>query len=360
MSEYSNRHNFATKYRPLALNEVVGQRHVKAEIRGMIKSGRVPNTIFLFGPTGVGKTTLAYIIADLVNEVEDGEVNRDVIEADMALNGGIDETRNIIKMSKFAPYKKYRVFIIDEIQDASPNAKASLLKATENAPKKTLYIFCTNQPEKLPKTITGRGIKLQLETPLPEETLGLLQRVCKAENLYFGKKHDLLMKKIVNTTLSEPRNALSLLQQIANVNAGSKDPEAGMKLAVTMAGGLNHDSLAPAILAATYSGDCERVIKAVLDVSNGQYFTVLNVMLDVNEYVMANIADVRAYDTPARKKMRDSLKEVPDVGAAILVENALVDMRQQMTTVTVGDRALFLARLSNVAGKIASIKTKKG
>lgn len=142
----------AVKYRPKTWDEVSEQSSTKIILQQQLASGEVKNAYLFCGPAGCGKTTCARIFA---NDINKGEGNP--IELDAASNNGVDDVRNIIQQAKTKSINsEYKIFIIDECHALSNSAWQAMLKIIEEPPAKSIFIFCTTDPQKIPKTILSR------------------------------------------------------------------------------------------------------------------------------------------------------------------------------------------------------------
>ena len=142
----------ATKYRPKTFDDVVEQDSTKIILQQQLDSAEFRNAYLFVGGAGTGKTTCARIFASEINKHE-GEP----IELDAASNSGVDDVRNIIQQAKTKSLdSEYKVFIIDECHSLSNTAWQAFLKLIEEPPVKSIFIFCTTNPEKIPKTILSR------------------------------------------------------------------------------------------------------------------------------------------------------------------------------------------------------------
>lgn len=142
----------AVKYRPTTFDDVTEQSSIKLILQQQLQSNAVKNAYLFCGPAGCGKTTCARIFADAINEH-----NGTPIELDAASNNGVDDVREIIQQAQTRSINsEYKIFIIDECHALSNNAWQAMLKIIEEPPVKSIFIFCTTDPQKIPKTILSR------------------------------------------------------------------------------------------------------------------------------------------------------------------------------------------------------------
>lgn len=142
----------AIKYRPKTWDDVTEQLSAKTILQNQIETGEIKNAYLFCGPAGCGKTTCARIFANNINK---GEGNP--IELDAASNNGVDDVREIIQQAKTKSLdSEYKIFIIDECHALSNSAWQAMLKIIEEPPAKSIFIFCTTDPQKIPKTILSR------------------------------------------------------------------------------------------------------------------------------------------------------------------------------------------------------------
>lgn len=142
----------AVKYRPHDWSSVIEQSSTKIILQQQLESGEVKNAYLFVGPAGCGKTTCARIFAHDINK---GEGNP--IELDAASQNGVDDVRSIIQQAKTKSINsEYKVFILDEVHAFSNNAWQAMLKIIEEPPAKSVFILCTTDPQKIPKTILSR------------------------------------------------------------------------------------------------------------------------------------------------------------------------------------------------------------
>lgn len=175
----------ARKWRPKQFDQVVGQTHVTTTLRNALRSGRLGHAYLFTGPRGVGKTSIARILAKALNcaegptetpcdrcdacrEIAAG-ASLDVLEIDGASNNSVDQVRELRESARFAPMRgRYKVYIIDEVHMLSTGAFNALLKTLEEPPPHVKFFFATTEPEKVPATIISRCQRFDLRRiPLP-------------------------------------------------------------------------------------------------------------------------------------------------------------------------------------------------
>ncbi len=218
----------ARKYRPMRFEEVVGQQHVTATLRNAISSGRLANAYLFAGPRGVGKTSVARILAKALNcdkgpsatpcnecsscrEITEGR-SLDVLEIDGASNRGIDEVRNLRETLRYAPSPgKHKIYIIDEVHMLTPEAFNALLKTLEEPPKHVLFIFATTEPRRVPPTILSRCQRFDFRRIAARDIVAQLKAICEAEGITIPEEALLL---IVQRADGSMRDAESILDQM--------------------------------------------------------------------------------------------------------------------------------------------------
>ena len=218
----------ALKYRPKTFKDLIGQNFVSETILNSIKSGKVPNAYLFTGIRGVGKTTIARIVAKSLNcihgiekictsnfcdncEAISNSNHIDVLEMDAASKTGVDDVRDLIEFSRYGPTSsKYKIFIIDEVHMLSKQAFNALLKTLEEPPEYLKFIFATTEIKKIPITVVSRCQRFDLSRIKSSELLTYL-KVIKAKEK--GKISDDVLKLIVKISEGSVRDALSLLDR---------------------------------------------------------------------------------------------------------------------------------------------------
>jgi DNA polymerase-3 subunit gamma/tau len=210
----------ARKYRSRTFDEVIGQQHVAQTLQKAIATDRVAHAYLFCGTRGVGKTSMARILAATLNapgdEAGQAAIYRgealDVIEIDAASNTGVDNVREIIDNAAFRPaVAPYKVYIIDEVHMLSKAAFNALLKIMEEPPGHVKFILATTEPEKVPATILSRVQRFDFRGIGAREIAGHLADIIAKENLEADEEALLLVAKAGNGSM---RDALSLLDRL--------------------------------------------------------------------------------------------------------------------------------------------------
>lgn len=151
------------KYRSRSLSEIVGQEHITTTLANALEAGKVAHAYLLTGPRGVGKTSIARILAHEINSLPYGEESHlDIIEIDAASNNSVEDVRELRDKIQTSPAAaKYKVFIIDEVHMLSRAAFNALLKTLEEPPAHVVFILATTEAHKLPATIVSRTQRFQ-------------------------------------------------------------------------------------------------------------------------------------------------------------------------------------------------------
>lgn len=224
----------ARKWRPRDFSALVGQEHVVRALRHALETGRLHHAYLFTGTRGVGKTTLARILAKALNcetgvtsnpcgrcaacqEIDAGRFI-DYLEVDAATNRGVDEMALLLEQAQYAPTRgRYKVLTIDEVHQLSPHAFNAMLKTLEEPPEHIKFVLATTDPQKIPVTVLSRCLQFNLRPMPPERIEAHLEYVLAAE----GLSHEPgALREIARAAAGSMRDALSLLDQAIAHGAG--------------------------------------------------------------------------------------------------------------------------------------------
>jgi DNA polymerase-3 subunit gamma/tau len=226
----------ARKWRPKRFAEMVGQEHVLRALSNALDSGKVHHAFLFSGTRGVGKTTIARILAKSLNcetagvssnpcgvcaacrEIDEGRFV-DLIEVDAASRTKVDDTREMLDNVQYAPTRgRYKVYLIDEVHMLSNHSFNALLKTLEEPPPHVKFLLATTDPQKLPVTVLSRCLQFNLKR-LPAALIGeRLKYIAAAENLAFEPAAIALLARAAEGSM---RDALSLLDQLIAFGGGA-------------------------------------------------------------------------------------------------------------------------------------------
>lgn len=205
------------KYRSKSLDEIVGQDHITSTLKNALKSGRISHAYLLTGPRGVGKTSIARILAHEINGLPYSEDSHlDIIEIDAASNRRIDEMRELRDRVQSAPTSaKYKVYIIDEVHMLTKEAFNALLKTLEEPPDHVIFILATTEAHKLPETIVSRTQRYSFRPVSVAEVVKHLQAIAEKEKIIIDNT---ALKLIAEHGDGSFRDSISLLDQASSIN----------------------------------------------------------------------------------------------------------------------------------------------
>ncbi len=225
----------ARKWRPKTFADLVGQEHVVKALQNALGKGRLHHAYLLTGTRGVGKTTIARILAKSLNcetphegepcgqcqSCRDIDAGRfvDLLEIDAASNTGIDNIREVLENAQYAPTAgKYKVYIIDEVHMLSKSAFNAMLKTLEEPPEHVKFILATTDPHKVPVTVLSRCLQFVLRNMTAQQVSQHLAHVLDSEQIPYEAPALALLGRAAAGSM---RDALSLLDQAIAMGSGS-------------------------------------------------------------------------------------------------------------------------------------------
>ncbi|SER06641.1 DNA polymerase-3 subunit gamma/tau [Pseudomonas sp. NFACC02] len=262
----------ARKWRPRSFREMVGQTHVLKALINALDSQRLHHAYLFTGTRGVGKTTIARIIAKCLNcetgitsspcgecsvcrEIDEGRFV-DLIEIDAASRTKVEDTRELLDNVQYAPSRgRFKVYLIDEVHMLSSHSFNALLKTLEEPPPYVKFILATTDPQKLPATILSRCLQFSLKNMTPERVVEHLTHVLGAENIPFEDDALWLLGRAADGSM---RDAMSLTDQAIAFGEG-KVLAADVR---AMLGTLDHGQVYD-VLTALIDGDARSLLEAV-------------------------------------------------------------------------------------------------
>ena len=228
---------FARKYRPKRFEEVVGQEHVASTLKNAVKNDRVAHAYLFCGSRGVGKTTMARILAksldceqgptpepcgdcEACRRIDSGDYV-DVMEIDGASNRGIDQIRELRQKVQYAPARsRYKLYYIDEVHMLTAEAFNALLKTLEEPPKHVKFIFSTTDPQNLPDTVKSRCQRFDFRRISEAQIVEHLKSICRMESI---ESEEAALRTIARAARGSLRDALGMLDQISS-STGTTTP----------------------------------------------------------------------------------------------------------------------------------------
>lgn len=352
---------FARKYRPQTFDEVVGQQSTLTTLKNAIAAGRIPQSFIFSGSRGVGKTSVARILAKALNatggpnpnfdhkdaaarEVEEGR-SMDVLEIDGASNRGIEEIRSLRETVKFKPASSaFKIYIIDEVHMLTTEAFNALLKTLEEPPAHVKFIFATTEIHKVPLTILSRCQRFHFRRLTADEIVEKLAEIAKVEKVKCDKNALYLIARASDGAL---RDAESLLDQLASFADGEIREESVLTLL-----GLASDKINETLIEAVKSRSGQDILAVIqsfyenggdlLQLSRG-FFEILRHLL-VLQHVkeMKGLIEAGPAMIEMLQKHKNSFSEVEILLGLAIFQNLQADLRRPVTSPRFMVEAAFL------------------
>ena len=318
----------ARKWRPKSFDQLVGQEHVSQALINGLDQDRVHHAFLFTGTRGVGKTTIARILAKCLNcetgvtskpcgecsscvDVDQGRFI-DMMEIDAASRTGVDDMRELLESAHYTPSRgRYKVYIIDEVHMLSQHSFTALLKTLEEPPPHVKFVLATTNPQKIPVTILSRCLRFNLRRLLPDQIGNLLKLIVESEGVEAESKALVSISRAADGSM---RDALSLLDQAIAYGGG--------KLTVSdvenMLGLVDHAHVT-SMISALASADAEALL-AIVEELVAQSRDLETVLLSLAE-VLHRVTLVQC--VPGYRDLeRSDWDAIAELGELISVEDA--------------------------------------
>ncbi len=335
----------ARKWRPKDFADTVGQEHVLQALVNALDSGRLHHAYLFTGTRGVGKTTIARILAKALNcekgvtsapcgecsacvEIDEGRFV-DLIEVDAASKTKVDDTRDLLDNVQYSPARgRYKVYLIDEVHMLSKSSFNALLKTLEEPPPHVKFLLATTDPQKLPATVLSRCLQFNLMRMTPRLISDRLAHICEAESIDADTK---ALATIARAADGSMRDALSLLDQaIAYCGGKLEEPQVAKML-----GTIDRDHVVR-LLRLLADGDARGIVDAIREIDE-QFPNYRRLLEDLAR----DLQRIAVYQVVGTCDSEDDLKEAEyaELAAAMPAE----DVQLFYQTALLGRRDLDLA-----------------
>ena len=356
------------KYRPSALEEMVGQSEIRKIIASSIKNGTISHAYLFSGPRGTGKTTTAKIMAKMVNcehLIDDSPCNKcasclsvssgnDIIEIDAASNNGVDEIRDLREKANLVPAVcKYKVYIIDEVHMLTNQAFNALLKTLEEPPKHVIFILATTEYYKIPLTITSRCQKFQFNKIDVVDIVKKLKEIAAKEQIDISDDALYEIAKISDGGMRDSINFLDQLRSFAVGNISVSD-------VYEVCGNVSFEEITN-LLSNLKKGAYEEITCFLENLNNngknyGKFLEdVLLILKDLILYKKGVSSNLIKSDMNCLNKLNE-IYSIEDIFYVIDVINQLVDKIKYVSRQSIVVIANFLL----IASKFITVEEDKG
>ena len=357
------------KYRPTRWSSVVGQEAAIVRLRAILNSDTVPATYMFAGPSGTGKTTLAKLFSDYLNCYKGSKCNKcawckssksDIVESNAANARGIDDIRSLIDSAKFKPrVGRYKIYIMNEVQQLTPAAESALLDFCENVPEHVILMFTTMEPNNVNKAFRHRTCFFNMEVPTDKDIQNRLLKICLGEGIDFPKT---ILSACAKASVGCVRHAVQLLDSCIQYSAKTSitDEEKFEQLVLKNIINVIQDSeeeLAVSVLTALLRGDIKEVHRNIINVKQHVSF-----LMKLN-YITMYILDIHyvgkhpsVWPTAANLKMLEQFRVLKKEGLdsdvmldrAYIILGAVNSIKPKLNSFMVDARAVIMSEFYSI------------
>lgn len=331
----------ARKWRPRGFAEMVGQSHVLRALSNGLANDRLHHAYLFTGTRGVGKTTIARILAKCLNCEGNGVTDKpcddcaacaeidagrfvDLIEVDAASRTRVEDTRELLDNVQYAPSRgRFKIYLIDEVHMLSSHSFNALLKTLEEPPEHVKFLLATTDPQKLPVTVLSRCLQFNLKPLLPDLIAGQIQHIADAEQIEADNQ---AVRRLAMAADGSMRDALSLMDQALAFGSGAlRDQEVA-----DMLGSLEQDFLLE-LLEALAAGDGPRLVAGVerLAEASADFTEALaDLLVILHQLTLANtVPEVISSDGADAERLAALAEQFDPAGIQLLYQIALYGRR---------------------------------
>ncbi|MGH8558945.1 MAG: DNA polymerase III subunit gamma/tau [Methylococcales bacterium] len=329
----------ARKWRPRRFSEVVGQEHVVRALTNAIEHDRMHHAYLFTGTRGVGKTTIARILAKALNceslngfdpcgecpvclDVDSGRFV-DLIEVDAASRTRVEDTRDLLDNVQYAPSRGgFKVYLIDEVHMLSGHSFNALLKTLEEPPPHVKFLLATTDPQKIPVTVLSRCLQLNLKRLMPEQIRAQMERILSAEKIEFENQALHLLARSADGSL---RDGLSLLDQAIARGAGRVES----KLVESMLGFVGESSVSEILLRLAHGDavgllDC---VKHLADLTQDFSEILQQLLRQLHRLALIQTIPDRLASDESGENFPDLAKKIPPADLQLYYQIGLIGQR---------------------------------
>lgn len=315
--------SLAVKYRPKDWTEVCGQASVMRILTRQLELNELRNVYLFSGASGCGKTTLARIFANKINNYL-GTVN----EIDAASNNGVDNVKSIIKSAQERSIdSKYKIFIIDECHMITTQGWNAFLKCIEEPPTYTIFIFCTTDPQKIPATILNRVQRFNITRINTDKVKERLRYICKEEGFTNYEESVDYIAKLCDGGM---RDSISTLEKCAGYST-----DLSIHNVLEALGNYSYDTFFDLINSVIDGKECEvfKILDEFYKAGNDLRLFVdmfLGFCLDVSKYIAFQSTDMIKIPSSMENRLKDSTNFENSLNYYMFIVNQLLDLKNML------------------------------